>query len=65
MKKNVGKVDKIIRLVLGVVFIVLSPLVSYWFLIPAALMIGTALLGTCGIYSLFGISTCKVKTDKK
>lgn len=64
MKKNVGKVDKIVRLVLGGVFLVLSPLVSYWFLIPAALMVGTALLGTCGIYALLGISTCKVETKK-
>lgn len=64
MKKNVGTVDKIIRGVLGVVFVVLAFTVSYWFLIGAAIAFGTALLGTCGLYSLFGINTCKVKTDK-
>jgi len=61
MKKNVGTVDKIIRAVLGVGFVVLSFTVSWWFLIGAVLMFGTAALGTCGIYTLLGISTCKTQ----
>lgn len=61
MKKNVGKIDKIIRYVLGALFLVLSFTVSYWFLIPAALMIVTAAVSFCGLYSLFGINTCERK----
>ncbi len=65
MKKNVGTVDKLVRGGLGVIFVVLAFTVSYWFLIPAAIAFGTAMLGTCGLYSLFGLSTCKVKTKDK
>ncbi|MBU1145370.1 MAG: DUF2892 domain-containing protein [Firmicutes bacterium] len=61
MKKNVGKIDRIVRAILGVGFVVLSFAVSYWFLIPAVIMIATAIMGVCGLYSLFGINTCKVK----
>ena len=61
MMKNVGKVDKIIRVVIGVLFIVAAIIWSWWLLIPAVISIATAAMGTCGLYSLFGINTCKVK----
>jgi len=63
MKKNVGKTDKIVRYVLGALFLVLSFTVSYWFLIPAAIAIVTAGLGFCGLYALLGINTCKTKKE--
>lgn len=65
MKKNVGTVDRIIRVVLGVAFVVLGILVSPWFYLPAAIALVTAGLGFCGLYTLFGISTCKVEESKK
>lgn len=64
MKKNVGKVDKIIRFVLGALFFVAAYLWSWWLLIPAVIAIATGFLGFCGLYSLFGINTCKLK-DKE
>lgn len=64
MKKNVGKIDKIIRIVVGLLFIVSAIIWSWWLLIPAAISIATAIMGTCGLYSLFGINTCKLKNKE-
>jgi len=61
MKKNVGKVDSYIRFALGIGFIILAFTVSLWFLIGAGIAIVTALTGMCPLYTLFGISTCKVE----
>jgi len=61
MKKNVGKVDKIIRYVLGVLLFV-GAYWYWWLAIPAVIAIATAMLGTCGLYSLLGIdTTCKTE----
>jgi hypothetical protein len=62
MKQNVGKTDKIVRIVLGIVFVVLGVLYSYYWFIPALVALGTAFIGWCGLYTLFGINTCKMKS---
>jgi len=60
MKKNVGSMERVIRVVLGVVVLSLafvgpqSPW-AYLGIIPLA----TGLLGWCPPYALFGFSTCK------
>ncbi len=64
MQKNVGKVDQIVRYALALVFAVLAFVVSYFFFIGTALMLFTAFFGTCGIYRLFGINTCKFDKNK-
>jgi hypothetical protein len=75
MKKNVGNTDRIVRLILGVVLLVVA-LLPYIggssfmgsdiaqllvFGILGVIAIMTGLLNHCGIYRLFGMSTCKVK----
>ena len=63
MKKNVSKKDRILRLVIAAIFtglnvsgIVGSPEnILLW--IVAGIMVITALLGSCPLYSLFGINT--------
>lgn len=61
MKKNVGKVDALVRYILAIVFFVLAiGLNFYWLLIGTFICIVTALLGRCGLYKIFGINTCKV-----
>jgi hypothetical protein len=66
MKQNVGKVDKIIRIVLAVVLAALAYYFKIWWIyIFAAIMLVTALVGFCGLYTLFGISTCPVKKQTK
>lgn len=64
MKQNVGKNDKIIRIIIGILFIVAAAIWTWWLLIPAAISILTALTGTCGLYSLLGINTCKIKNKE-
>lgn len=64
MKTNVGGIDRIIRIVVGIVLIALSLMGSIgvwgWIgLIPLA----TGLFGTCPLYSMLGMNTCPL--DKK
>lgn len=60
---NVGKTDRIIRLVLAIVLAVLWAfgVVQGWlgivFLVVAAVLLLTAVISTCPLYSLFGINT--------
>jgi hypothetical protein len=62
MKQNVGALDRIIRLIVGVVIIVVGVIYnSWWGLIGVAVFL-TGLIGWCGAYKLFGINTCKAKT---
>lgn len=60
MSKNVGTIDRGIRLVIGVLLLGLygavEPPLKYLTLL-GLIPLGTALLGTCPIYTLFGIST--------
>jgi hypothetical protein len=66
MKQNIGKVDKIVRIVLAVVLAALAYYFKIWWIyIFAAIMLVTALVGFCGLYTLLGISTCPVKKQTK
>lgn len=66
---NVGSVDRIIRLVVGAVLIILpfissSPLWSgapmIWLLpIIGIILIATAFLRFCPLYKILGVKTCK------
>jgi len=60
MTKNVGGVERIIRVfaglgILSLVFVSPSTKWGYLGIVPLA----TGLVGTCPLYTLFGISTCK------
>ncbi|MWJ27652.1 DUF2892 domain-containing protein [Halomonas sediminis] len=60
MKTNVGKVDKIARIVIGLALIVLAlaGVIGVWGWI-GILPLATGLLGVCPAYKLLGINTCK------
>ncbi len=68
MKKNEGKLDRIIRVLLALLVVVLyftnviSGTAGIVLLVLAGILLVTAISGFCGIYSLFGISTCKTRT---
>ncbi len=65
MKTNVGATDKLIRIVLGIVLIVLGVINTAWLLVIIGLIpLITGLIGYCPLYTLLGINTCKVKTEK-
>ncbi len=69
---NVGTTDKYIRYVLGVILIALGiyyiavgSTVLGWVLVVVSLIpLVTAAFSTCPIYSMLGISTCSVKSNK-
>jgi len=66
MKCNMGKVDRIIRIVIGVlliagIFLVSGTLLKVLFGIIGLAMILTAATGFCPLYVPFGISTCKTE----
>ncbi len=65
MKKNMGKTDRIIRLILGVLFAVLyftgtvTGTLGIILLILAAIMLVTSLIGFCPLYTLLKLNTLK------
>jgi hypothetical protein len=64
MKPNVGTTDRIVRLVLGVVIIVVGIIFNSWWGLIGVLVFLTGLLGRCGVYLPLGINTCKVKPQE-
>jgi hypothetical protein len=69
MKKNVGSVDKVLRILLAIIVAVL--IITKVLTGAAAIILGivagmfliTSLFGFCGLYSLIGINTCKVRNN--
>ncbi|MBP8849054.1 MAG: DUF2892 domain-containing protein [Breznakibacter sp.] len=65
MKKNMGSVDKIIRLIvaalLAVLFFtgVIEGVLGVVLVVLAAVFVLTSLISFCPLYAPFGISTCK------
>lgn len=70
MKKNMGSTDKIVRLVVAAIIAILyytgtlSGTVGLVLLILAGVFVLTSLVSFCPLYTIFGISTCKVKESK-
>ena len=61
MKRNVGAVDKVLRIIAGIVIIGLGLYFRNWLGIIGIIPLATALLGNCPLYTILGISTCKLK----
>ena len=67
MKKNVGMTDRIIRLLIFVIIGLLyfADLISGTLALVlgavALIALVTSLFGVCGLYTVFGWSTCKIK----
>ncbi len=74
MNRNVGATDRQLRTALGAIFgigslailagvgslpTILSPVLG----VIAIMMLGTAATGTCGVYSVLGVSTCPVEAE--
>lgn len=62
MKKNVGGIDRIARIVVGALLIVLAltGTIGVWGWI-GIVPLATGLLNTCPAYKLLGINTCRIK----
>ena len=67
MIKNMGKYDKVVRIIIAILSIALyfgNIVTGTWgivLLVVAAILVFTSLMGTCPIYAIFGYSTCPVK----
>lgn len=61
MKKNIGNTDKIIRIVIGAVIAILGIVYHSWWGLLALLPLATAFTNFCGLYTICGFSTCKIK----
>jgi Protein of unknown function (DUF2892) len=70
MKANMGSTDKIIRIVLAIVFGLLyatgvvEGLLGIILLVLGAVFILTSAISFCPLYAPFGISTCKKSSAK-
>lgn len=66
MKKNIHTVERVVRIISGLILISLAfwgP-ANLWFLL-GAIPLFTGLIGWCPPYAICGINTCKVRTVKK
>lgn len=61
LAKNVGGIDKILRIVIGALLII-GALMGYgvWMWIGVVPLV-TGLMGSCPLYSILGVSTCARK----
>ncbi|MBD3355469.1 DUF2892 domain-containing protein [Candidatus Woesearchaeota archaeon] len=59
MKKNVGKTDKAVRFIMGLIFLYLGFAYSAWWYIIAAIAFVTSFTSFCGLYKLLKINTIK------
>jgi len=62
MKKNMGKTDKTIRLILGVVIIALGIYFKSWWGLVGLIPLLTSFVSFCPLYAPFKISTIKKET---
>jgi hypothetical protein len=63
LKFNVGIIDRIARVIIGIALIIIGLSFNYWILAIGILIALTGVFSFCWLYALFGIST-KKKTAK-
>lgn len=61
MEKNVGGIDRNIRIVVGLAIIAAGLVYQSWWGAIGLVPLATALLGWCPPYAILGINTCKTK----
>jgi hypothetical protein len=70
MKKNMGKADQLIRIILAAIIAILyftniiSGTLGIVLLIVAAIFALTGFVSFCPLYAVFGINTCAIKSKK-
>ena len=58
MKRNIGSVDKTVRIIVGLAIIALGLYFKSWWGLIGLLPVTTTLIGLCPLYLLLGINTC-------
>ena len=66
MKQNVGGIDRVLRIAVGLLLIILAATgtVGPWGWL-GVVVLATGVFSFCGAYTLFGLSTCPLKVAKK
>jgi hypothetical protein len=64
MKTNAGTIDRVLRVIVGLVLIGLTTAgtIGMWGWI-GIIPLATGLVGYCPAYSIFGTSTCQIKNN--
>ena len=63
MVRNVGTIDRVLRVVVGVALLATIFLIdgsAQWIGLVGIIPLVTGLFGTCPLYRVFGLSTCPV-----
>ncbi|WP_072680750.1 DUF2892 domain-containing protein [Arcobacter sp. LA11] len=61
MNKNLGKVDRTLRIIIGIVIIVFGVINNSWLGLIGVIPIFTALISWCPLYCPLKINTCSKK----
>jgi hypothetical protein len=65
--KNVGGIDRILRIVVGLAliagFFLNADASLRWLYLIGIVPLATGLMSTCPLYSIFGLSTCPLKRN--
>lgn len=67
MKKNMGGADRIIRLIVAAIVVVLFSMniiegtLAYVLIVLAGVFVATSFISFCPLYTLVGLNTCKIK----
>ena len=70
MKKNMGIIDRTVRILLAIIFGALyftntiTGTLGVGLLVLAAVFLLTSFISFCPLYTIFGFSTCKTKPQK-
>lgn len=67
MTRNIGPVDKVVRIVLGLILLSLIFILEgnlRWIGLVGIVPLLTALMGNCPLYSILGFSTCPLTGRK-
>ena len=64
MKKNVGGIDRVLRIVAGLALVALAATgqVGVWGWL-GVVVLATGVFSFCGAYTLIGLSTCPLEAD--
>ena len=64
MKANVGGIDKVVRIIVGLgllSLIFIAEGAARWWGLVGLVPLGTALAGYCPLYAILGLSTCPMQ----
>jgi hypothetical protein len=59
MKKNIGTADRIVRIIVGIAIAAAGVYYKSWWGLASLVPFITAATGTCWLWSVLGINTCK------